>query len=818
MRLLQFLKITEADKQGSLMNELAPVSPEVKAWFGNSKVVGKDGNPLLVFHATYTPKAFGKLRGLTHFGSHGAASDMAHPHDDKPTRFYPVYLKIENPLLIRDTGEGHDAYEYANSMGIALDKIGMTKEATLPIMWSLGIDWNEEAVWKYYRFSERLRDALEDTPMLTVRTQSTMFNRLRTWKRLRMIIGYLEGLGFDGFTYTNEVEDPGSVSWVPFRSSQVRYAYSEGQLDEGILDVLPPGARQLAMAVAMLSVLSTAQGHESSLPHPSSHPSVTRDRDFSERLSAIADFVASEDAGSYGEWTMRLSEVYKNNPEEFKRLWGVDYDKFLDKARNSTPQEMAQYMKDVAQSFAPSKVKEGPEDFDAMAMTPDKLQQSLNYFYTEHAPGIGKPKIVGTLRGNNVVVFNHPSVALYFLVDKSNTPNLYLALTRHKDGMAVGNVRSNGSVRATDFYDYILNNVTPKLYSDDHQTPEGRKLWQNFERHYDVTVTDEGDRLVAVRGKKISEAPLQDFEFVQSSGRLDTPASRSFAPVPKRDPVPPEMRLRGTPVGGKSTRKADWAYLTDPRLRARTFKKFDKTPHNFKVAVYDTERSGTGRIFTIPDWQNFVEEAEDVQYMMDFKPDPNAINIIYTNNQGANAVPFSPWIMMHRFSHMYDFNDAYVKVRDAAGYGAQRIMKTNYTNYDPSHKEESMMQSFDIFRATSGVGLSGVWANYVWDFFNSIGNFKSARKSNMTHAYEFFTELMPQYVLTGSISFRPAPEEILYRGTRFGDQETALPSLHPPMVLQNPQQANQQLVALGEKMSKLYETLLASAVGKVHML
>ena len=575
-----------------------------------------------------------------------------------------MYLKIENPLLIRDEGEGHDAYEYANSMGVALDKMGMTKEAVLPIIWSLGVDWNEEAVWKYYRFSEGLRNALENTPMSTVKAQSTMFNRLRTWKRLRMIINYLEGVGFDGFTYTNEVEDPGSVSWVPFRSSQIRYAYSEGQLDEGILDVLPPGARQLAMAIAMLSVLSTAQGHESSLPHPSSHPSVTRDRDFSERLSAIADFVASEDAGSYGEWTMRLSEVYKNNPGSFKRMWGVDYDKFLDKARNSTPQEMAQYMKDVAQSFAPSKVK---------------------------------------------------------------------------------------------------------------------------------------------------EAPLQDFDVVQSSGRLDTPASRTFAPVPKRDPAQP--LLTGTPVGGKSTRKADWAYLNDPRLRARTFKKFDKTPYNFKVTVFDTEISGQGKVLTIPEWGDY---SKNWPFLQQVEPDPNAINIIYTNNEGANKVPFSPWIMMHRFSHMYDQDDSFAKVRDFVAHDAQRIMAQDY---QPNFGGEKMMSSWDIFRATAfGVGTGSEWANYVWDFFNSIGNFRSARKSNMTHAYEFFTELMPQYVLTGNISFRPAPEEILYRGSTLSDQKTAPASLHPPMVLQNPQQANQQPAALGEKMNKLYDELLASAVGKVHLL
>lgn len=583
------------------------------------------------------------------------------------------------------------------------------------------------------------------------------------------------------------------------------------EVTEGILDVLPPGARQLATAVALLSVISTAQGHESTAAHPVSHPTVTRDRDWSERLNAMADIVATENADRYGQWIANLYDEYNNNPEGFNRMWGADYDKFLNKARNSTPQDMAQYMKDVAQSLHSTKVEEGPEDFDAMAMTPDKLQQSLNYFYFEHAPGIGKPKVAGTFQGNNVVVFNHPSVAFYFLVDKSNTPNLYLALTRHKDGMAVGNVRSNGSVRATDFYDYILNNVTPKLYSDDHQTPEGRKLWQNFERHYDVTVTDEGDRLVAVRGKKISEAPLQNFDFVKSSGRLDTTSSQSFAPVPKGQPSPT----------GRPTQKADWAFVNDPKLRAKTFKKFDKTPFNFNIVVYDTHVSGTGKQFTIPEWEEIMQRPEHSQmgFMQDFKPDPSAINVIYTKNEGANAVPFTPWIMVHRFAHMFDMNDDYAKVRDAVAYGAQIVM---LNNYEPTNKKMQPSDSWTLFKSTS-YDTGRPWDNYVWDFFTSIGNFRSARKGQLTHAYEFFTEMMPLYILTGSISFRPAPEEIGYRtlssgSLESGRQEVVTDFRHKPMKLQTPEQANQQLQHLAKELGKLYEGFLASAVGKVMVL
>ncbi len=82
-------------------------------WFGKSKVVDKNGNPMVVYHATGAPMEFTsfkrKLSDLgIHFGTLGQAEDrMAYMAGKRPSdnwRVIPVYLSIQNPLRMSDAG------------------------------------------------------------------------------------------------------------------------------------------------------------------------------------------------------------------------------------------------------------------------------------------------------------------------------------------------------------------------------------------------------------------------------------------------------------------------------------------------------------------------------------------------------------------------------------------------------------------------------------------------------------------------------------------------------------------------------------------
>jgi hypothetical protein len=160
--------------------------------------------------------------------------------------------------------------------------------------------------------------------------------------------------------------------------------------------------------------------------------------------------------------------------------------------------------KDVIAGIVDDQVNEKPQDFDDMKLDGNKLQQSLDYFYTDHAPNkIGGRKDVGSLKGLNLVTFTKNLDTLVFLVNKDDQAVFYVAYRPFKDGISVGNVRSNGTVKATEVYAWLVDKFDT-LYSDKHQTPQGRKIWDNLAKFYpNLSVSDIGDRLKATN--KVAE-------------------------------------------------------------------------------------------------------------------------------------------------------------------------------------------------------------------------------------------------------------------------------------------------------------------------
>jgi hypothetical protein len=151
-------------------------------------------------------------------------------------------------------------------------------------------------------------------------------------------------------------------------------------------------------------------------------------------------------------------------------------------------------------------IDEGPKDFADMKLDSKGKQDSIDYFYREHAPKFGMPVKAGRLGSYDIVTFSKGNLSLMFLVDAKDQPVFYIAFDKYKDGVAVGNVRSNGIVKSTDVYTYLVKKYG-KLYSDGHQTPSGRKIWDNLTQYTNLTVTDVGDRLMATENFKDGKKP-----------------------------------------------------------------------------------------------------------------------------------------------------------------------------------------------------------------------------------------------------------------------------------------------------------------------
>ena len=175
--------------------------PNLLQWIGASRVVDKTGAPRVVYHASANvwdgdafrrrKPASGKMSLGFHFGTAKAAQERIQPAVDELLRFrwaqyaphtMAVYLRIENPLRLRDIGAWHDP------------------------------DW--------------VLRALDEAG---VKVSS---------KTIAGIVRDLKAMGYDGVVYTNDREDVGSESWVAFDSRQIKSAIGNSGLFDRHSDCL----------------------------------------------------------------------------------------------------------------------------------------------------------------------------------------------------------------------------------------------------------------------------------------------------------------------------------------------------------------------------------------------------------------------------------------------------------------------------------------------------------------------------------------------------------------------------------------------------
>ena len=90
-------------------------------WFGNSKVIDKDGNPLIVYHGSnskFDSFRTGENR-YVFFTTDINLADKYAIHRSKKTDsekfIYNVYLKIENPLIV---DANFESWDYISTRGI----------------------------------------------------------------------------------------------------------------------------------------------------------------------------------------------------------------------------------------------------------------------------------------------------------------------------------------------------------------------------------------------------------------------------------------------------------------------------------------------------------------------------------------------------------------------------------------------------------------------------------------------------------------------------------------------------------------------------
>ena len=176
---------------------------EFKDWFGDwqndpknaSKVVDENGEPLVVYHRSDTPnistfdlskskKDQHILSFAYHFGTKKASEEVDLDGAD-PTEPIPAFLNIKNPLKWDDLSQGEWVRALAN-----LRRRGIIND-------------EEFSTYRDYKYS---KNGIE---------------------RLKFMKSLFQRKKHDGYTYINNVEDAGSVSWAVFDSNQIKSAGGE---------------------------------------------------------------------------------------------------------------------------------------------------------------------------------------------------------------------------------------------------------------------------------------------------------------------------------------------------------------------------------------------------------------------------------------------------------------------------------------------------------------------------------------------------------------------------------------------------------------
>lgn len=111
---------------------------------------------------------------------------------------------------------------------------------------------------------------------------------------------------------------------------------------------------------------------------------------------------------------------------------------------------------------------------------------------------------------------------------------------------------------------------------------------------------------------------------------------------------------------------------------------------------------------------------------------PDSITVIFTNNQGDDKVPFTPWIMAHRLGHaMYQKTD----------YLRELTMTLDFC--------------FESIAALYGIDMNRLHPHKLdklrIKLSNVLGNFRSARMNKIRRVGEFWFELIAEYIVKGEI-------------------------------------------------------------------
>lgn len=196
----------------------------------------------------------------------------------------------------------------------------------------------------------------------------------------------------------------------------------------------------------------------------------------------------------------------------------------------------------------------------------------------------------------------------------------------------------------------------------------------------------------------------------------------------------------------------DRKIIQHPKAIERTRKKFGNTPFDFDFYFVNSPKANKHtEVGVVPlEWvkDNLGDEVYNTVAKSHGK---DHIQVIFTNNKGAERVPLTSWMMAHRIGHAarrdHKFNMNY-KYEEAS-----KHLQDQFSNILKYYTNRNVSMKYD-WQTNTSVRSNQLAMLY---FFYEVATFKSARDRNIRDWFEILNELIAQYLTTGKIKFKQAP-------------------------------------------------------------
>lgn len=257
--------------------------------------------------------------------------------------------------------------------------------------------------------------------------------------------------------------------------------------------------------------------------------------------------------------------------------------------------------------------------------------------------------------------------------------------------------------------------------------------------------------------------------------------------------------------------KRDRMLVTHPASITRTKKKFGATEHLFNFYFVNSKEAKENEVtelglVTLERLRDLL--GDEVHDAVSKTMGDDAINVVFTGNSGAERKNLTAWMMAHRIGHAMNRTRQKNGYKEAADYLISQFAACmGYYGRDEFPDTERKMTYSPSYGGQDDLRVK---QKAMKEFFHHVGGFRSAREGIIRDWFEVLNELIAQYLTTGKIKFRPAPQTFGKKG--FGSNRGFNHRIQDEQGLE---EVNDLLDTLGRDMTYHIDNMLSAVCNEV---